>query len=183
MKYNWRTLQLLPSEERPSYAGAKVEVLELPDGSLRVQHEGMTIPSREAPKSPGAQRGTSGAMAPTPEIGAIVSRLVEHHLTQPQLRNLASLEVSPNEDDQNGHSGPATSEPPKEPVPSLRQMALWKAVQHAKLQGLSLRRTARELGIARNTVRRYARSLSPPANRPRKLPEESTRESLPKSAD
>ena len=172
VKYNWRTLQLLPSEDRPSYAGAKVEVLELPDGSLRVQHEGMTVPSREAPKSPGALRATSGAMAPTPEIGAIVSRLVEHRLTQPQLRNLASLEVPPSEDDQDDHSGPATSEPPKEPVPTPRQLALWKAVQNAKLQGLSLRRIARELGIARNTVRRYARSLTPPANLPRKLPEE-----------
>ncbi len=46
VKYNWRTLQLLPGEERPSYAGAKVEVLELPDGSLRLCHEGRTIPSR-----------------------------------------------------------------------------------------------------------------------------------------
>ena len=28
VKFQWRTLQLLPSEDRPSYAGAKVEVLE-----------------------------------------------------------------------------------------------------------------------------------------------------------
>ena len=72
VKYNWRTLQLLPGEERPSYAGAKVEVLELPDGSLRLRHEGRTIPSKEAPKSPGALRATSGALAPTPEISGIV---------------------------------------------------------------------------------------------------------------
>lgn len=30
VKYNWRTLQLLPGEERPSFDGARVEVLELP---------------------------------------------------------------------------------------------------------------------------------------------------------
>ena len=92
VKYNWRTLQLLPGEERPSYAGAKVEVLELPGGSLRLRHEGRTIPFREAPKSPGALRGTSGTMAPTPEIGQVVSRLVQHGLIQPQLRKLSSLE-------------------------------------------------------------------------------------------
>ena len=78
---------------------------------------------------------------------------------------------------------PETPEPPPEPVPTPRQLALWKAVQHAKLQGLSLRGIARELGIARNTVRRYSRTLTPPANRPRAMPGESARESLTQFAD
>ena len=47
-----------------------------------------------------------------------------------------------------------------------RQQALWKAVHHAKLQGVSLRGIARELGISRNTVRKYVHSLAPPRNRP-----------------
>ena len=178
VKYNWRTLQLLPGEDRPSYAGAKVEVLELPGGSLRIQHQGKIIPSREAPGSPGALRATSGALAPTPETGGIVSLLVKHRLTQPQLRNLASLEVYPNGDDQDANASPETPEPPPQPVPTPRQLALWKAVQNAKLQGLSLRAITRELGISRNTVRRYARALSPPANRPRAIPGESAPESL-----
>ena len=38
LKYRWHTLQLLPDAERGSYAGAKVEVLEGLDGTLRVQH-------------------------------------------------------------------------------------------------------------------------------------------------
>ena len=143
VKYNWRTLQLLPGEERSSYAGVKVEVLELPDGSLRLRHEGRTIPSREAPRSPGALRGTSGGLAPTPEISGIVSRLVKHRLTQPQLRNLASLEANTDDDDQDANASPAVPQPPREPVPTQRQLALWRAVQNAKLQGLSLRAIAR----------------------------------------
>ena len=125
VKYNWRTLQLLPGEERSSYAGEKVEVLELPDDSLRLRHEDRTIPSREAPGSPGALRGTSGALAPTPEISGIVSRLVKHCLTQPQLRNLASLEPTTDDDDQDANATPAIPQPPREPVPTQRQLALW----------------------------------------------------------
>ena len=37
VKYQWCTLQLLPSQERPSFAGVKVEVLEQSDGQLMVQ--------------------------------------------------------------------------------------------------------------------------------------------------
>ena len=32
VKYRWRTLQLLPGIERPSYAGSNVEVIEMLDG-------------------------------------------------------------------------------------------------------------------------------------------------------
>ena len=49
---------------------------------------------------------------------------------------------------------------------SPRQLALWKAVQQAKIQGLSLREIARQLGVSRNTVRKYARALVQPTNRP-----------------
>ncbi len=47
-----------------------------------------------------------------------------------------------------------------------RQLALSKAVRHAKMQGLPLREIARQLGISRNTVREYARALTQPTNRP-----------------
>ena len=43
VKYQLRTLQLLPAQDRPSYAGIKVEVLEQSDGRLTVQHEERVI--------------------------------------------------------------------------------------------------------------------------------------------
>ena len=45
VKYRWRTLQLLPCMERPSYAGAVVEVMEGLDGQLAVRYQGEIIPS------------------------------------------------------------------------------------------------------------------------------------------
>ena len=177
VKYNWRTLQLLPSQERPSYAGVQVEVLEHADGRLQVRHEGEIIPSRPAPPRPGALRASHGALAPTPEIGRIVKRLGNHRVSQPQLRHLANLEPDPIVEDDD-HVANAEYEPqaPEERPLSPRQLALWRAVQEAKVQGISLREIARQLGISRNTVRKYARALTQPTNRPhnrgaRRLPQ------------
>ena len=164
VKYNWRTLQLLFGTELPSYAGVQVEVLEHADGRLQVRHEGEIIPTRPAPSRPGALRAAHGGMAPTPEIGRIVKRLGNYHLSQPQLRNLVHLEPDPSAEE------PAVenrrSEPPARRQLTPRQVAVWKTVQHAKAQGLSLRAIARQLGISRNTVRKYDHSLTQPTNRP-----------------
>ena len=43
------TLQLLPGIERQSYAGSDVEVIEMLDGQLVVEHHGHIIPGQEAP--------------------------------------------------------------------------------------------------------------------------------------
>ena len=42
-----------------------------------------------------------------------------------------------------------------------------EGVQQAKLRGLSIRAIARELGIHRDTVRKYAEAKSPPMMRTR----------------
>ena len=167
VKYQWRTLQLLPGTQRPSYAGASVEVLEHPDGRLQVRHEGQIIPSQPAPPRPGALRAAYGGLAPNPEISRIVKRLGNHRLSQPQLRNLANLEPDPIIEDDD-HVANAEYEPqaPEERPLSPRQLALWKAIQQARIQGLGLREIARQFGISRNTVREYARSLTRPTNRP-----------------
>ena len=62
VKYNWRTLQPLPGKERPSYAGAQLEVHEGLDGQLLVQYRGRTIPTQEAPPRPGVLRASNGSI-------------------------------------------------------------------------------------------------------------------------
>ena len=60
VKFHRHTLQILPSRQRPSYAGAVVVVLEGLDGRLSLQYEGRIIASQEAPPSPGALRSGLG---------------------------------------------------------------------------------------------------------------------------
>ena len=43
VRFQLRTIQLLPAPEWPSYAGATVEVLEGLDGQLKVLHEGRIV--------------------------------------------------------------------------------------------------------------------------------------------
>ena len=68
VRYRWRTLQLLPGTDRPSYAGAAVEVLEGLDGRLAVQLEDRIIPSQEAPPRPSVLRGFARRTTHSPII-------------------------------------------------------------------------------------------------------------------
>ena len=93
-----------------------------------------------------------------------MKRLGNPRVCQTQLRNLANLEPDPFVEEpavDNNHR-----EPPARRKLTPRQLALWKAVQQAQAQGLSLRAISRQLGVHRNTVRKYARSLTQPTNRP-----------------
>jgi hypothetical protein len=49
VQYHGRTLQLFPDQERPSYAGARVEVQERLDGSLLVRHQEQFLTPQDAP--------------------------------------------------------------------------------------------------------------------------------------
>ena len=53
--------------------------------------------------------------------------------------------------------GEVTLLPPPWDLPA-RQQALWRAVQQARMRGLSMRAISSELGITRNTVRKYVRA-------------------------
>ena len=116
VKFQWRTLQLLPSQDRPSYAGAKVEVLEQSGGQLMVRYDGEVIPHQEAPPRPGALRASNGALAPTPEMAQVVRNLAQHGLSRLQLQRLAALEAAvPHVRSTSNPSGPILRRPGRLP--------------------------------------------------------------------
>jgi hypothetical protein len=57
VSYQQSTLQLFPSQERPTYAGSVVEIQERLDGQLVVSYKGQVVPSRTAPRHARLLRG------------------------------------------------------------------------------------------------------------------------------
>ena len=162
MRFQLHTLQLLPGAERPSYAGAAVEVLEHTQRPSPNTPSGRNHPLPAGPRrDPGCCEPPTGPWLPTTELNRVVKRLGNHRLSQSQLRHLANLEPDPVADDDN-HVVNGDSEPQLPAFRELtpRQLALSKAVRQAKVQGLALREIARQLGI------KYAHALIQPTNRP-----------------
>jgi len=140
VQYQWRTLQLLPDQDRRSYAGRTVEVWERLDGDLAVFYEDQEIATQEAPPRASVLRGSKGTDLYKDRTEFM--RLVE-----------ASL--------------PAARKPPKRKAvrsrrPTPRMQAYWEAIHEAKRRGLSLREIAKELGISRSTIARYVKLNKPP---------------------
>ena len=95
--------------------------------------------------------------------------MVNSHLNEAQRERLAALESS--DDDEANVEGVAAkgmggkAKPVRQQLrrtPTQTQQARWEAVQQAREQGLSLRVIARKLGMARDTVGKYAKAESPP---------------------
>ena len=138
VKYQLRTLQLLPAQNRPSYAGVKVEVQEQSDGQLMVQHEGKVIAHQEAPPKAGALRAAQGALAPTPELAQVVRNLSRHGLTKLQLQRLAAMVIAavmPNCWD--AASGEATRTPSPNAVVSAEPSSADPVVESVSIAALS----------------------------------------------
>ena len=163
VKYYRHTLQLLPTQQRRSYAGAVVVGL---DGRLPLQHEGRIIASQEAPPSPASLRSRNEP-SPATSIPTIDPELA----SKP---SLAALELPGAKPDQEEDAHAAAIDDPDVAElrvvasprrPTFLQQERWKAVQQAKLKGMSIRRMARELGIHRDTVRRYIDAETPPTRR------------------
>ena len=94
------------------------------------------------------------------------------HLNEAQSKLLADLESS--DEDEASVEGVATksrggkAKPVRHSLhrtPSQAQKARWEAMQQAREQGLSLRTIARELGMARDTVGKYAKAENPPTKK------------------
>ena len=171
VKYHWRVLQLqlLPDQERPSYAGLRVEVLERPEGELIVKYESRTVATQEPPPRMGALWAAVNPWSPGPELKRIVSSVGDHHISKSQRQHLTVLEPIHISDAQVKATGEKDAAGRAlntwHRTPTSTQKARWKAIQQARLKGLSLRAIARELGISRDTVRKYAHAESPPTKK------------------
>ena len=137
MRFQLHTLQLLPGRERPSYAGAVVEVLEGLAGRLSVRHEGRIIAAQKAPPSPVFLRNGHGHSASTsvPPSGA-------KGLGQRWTATLKSLD--PRAEDENGQgmniNAAATVGKPAAAstrIPTFLQRERWKAIQKTRRKGVA----------------------------------------------
>ena len=163
VKYRWRTLQLLPGTERRSYAGAVVEVLEGLDGQLAVRYRGEIIPSQEAPPRPGRLRSLTGPSSNgSAQHGGLNGLGRRWEVILAELDAGTDISDSDNVVEESGATivRRAVATPRRKPTPL--QTARWKAVQKAKRRGLSIRGVAREVGIHRDTAKKYMEAESPP---------------------
>ena len=178
VRFQLHTLQLLPGPERPSYAGAAVEVLESLDGRLSVRHERRIVPAQEAPPSPVFLRNRHEPSAPVPVPSSGANGLGERWTS-----TLPTLDSRAEEDKVQGTitDSAATAGKPKTVSPrkpTFLQRERWKAIRKARRKGMSLRAIERDLGIHRGTVRKYLDSMGPPPRRLRAGPTTSASDTM-----
>ena len=162
VRFQLHTLQLLPGAERPSYAGAAVEVLQGLDGRLSVRHEGRFLPAQEAPPSPVFLRNGHGRSAPVPVPPSRANGLGK--------RWTAALEPLDSRAEEEKDQGAITDsaatggkpKPASPRKPTFLQRERWKAIQKARRKGMPLRAIERELGIHRATIKKYLDAEGPP---------------------
>ena len=148
VRYRSRVIQLLPSRERPSYAGSRVEVIEHTNGRLRIALEDTIVPSQVVPPKPGLMRIAAAEADP--------DRLQRQLARVKQLPEVAPVKKRARRRYRAG------SDQERRPTP--RQLARWEAVQAAWSKGMNISRIARELGLSRKTVRKYVKATQPPRN-------------------
>ena len=137
-------------------------MVERPDGELSVLHQGVTIPSRPAPPRAGVLREAPAGLPQNPDHQRIASGLGSGGAP----RRLPVLPAAPSaKETRNGAAARPEAGRTQVRPPTPRQLARWKAIQQAQLQGLSLRATARLLGISRVTVSSYVRANGVPGRR------------------
>ena len=171
VKFQLHTLQLLPEPERPSYAGAVVEILEVLeglDGRLRVRHEGCIINAQEAPPSPVFLRNGQGDSA-TP----LLSPAGAYHSGQRWAATLKALDSrAADEEHQVGLTGgtpanstPATISPAQTNLPAEGEM---EGHSESPAQGeCRCGRSRGSWGYTEPSSRKYMDADGPPGRRSR----------------
>ena len=148
-----------PDRSGPATPGHGSRCWSAPAASWRCATRARPSPRGSAPPRAGVLRERRSALARQPALERIASGLGFD--TAPPGR--PELAAAANGTAVNGASPQAPTRPLRPPTP--RQQARWKAIRQAQLQGLSMRATARLLGISRNTIRRYVRDDGPPGRR------------------
>lgn len=148
VRYNWRTLQLLPNSSRKSYVGTQVLIREYNDGKLEVVSDaGITIAAVEAPHKP--------------QYFTVSRQQAEHDRKDiPQWLEIILRQ-------KNDTKEPLMPDIPLKRHPTIRQQTRWEAVKEARSRGLSERATASLLAMSRKTVKKYRSTVSPPLYHPR----------------
>ena len=172
VKYQWRVLQLLPGEERPSYAGLRVDVMERADGELMVRYQGEAVEFQEGPPPSSALWGAGSIGSPDPELQEVADGTASSHLNEAQREHLATLESSDQDEVNVKGKGAKRRGGKGKPLrhqlhrtPTQTQEARWEAVQLAREQGLSLRAIAQKRGMYRDTVGKYLKADTPPTKK------------------
>ena len=167
VRFQLDTLQLLPGPERPSYAGAAVEVLKGLDGQL-------SVPRRAQPSCPGGSpspvfllNGHGRSASVTVPTSGVVDGLGE--CWTETLKPLHSQSEDDNDpsmiiDDVATAGKAAAAFVRKSP---FLQRERWKAIRKAKRKGMSLRAIERELGILRSTIKKYVDAEGSPTRQRR----------------
>ena len=140
-----------------------MDVLEGLDDSLVLQHEGCDIPSQEAPPRPSVLRSFARRTTHSPIVHQPTNGLGAKWATRlaaPDAHHEAEQPIDTTGRNGTGRVRKAVS--PRRRKPTPLQTARWRAVQKAKRKGLSIRGIARELGIHRDTAKKYMNAESPP---------------------
>ena len=126
------------------------------------------VASQEAPPRPSILRSfdtrTVHTTVPSGYTNGVSTRLEDEVAIMGTMLQADNLH---DDADRNGGVRVRKTVTPLSRKPTPLQTARWKAVRKAKRKGLSIRGIARELGIHRDTVRKYMNAESPPVSRAR----------------
>ena len=117
--------------------------------------------------------GAASTWSPGAQPQEATDGVANRHLNEVQRNLRAALKSANNEEETEAKEATSKGRGGKGKLlrhqlyrtPTPPQQARWEAVQLAREQGLSLRAIARNLGMAKNTAKKYAVAESPPTKK------------------